>query len=104
MCVNNEGIVLRGNRIVLPTKLQKRAIKKAHEDHAGMTKCKQSIRSKLWWPQMDKHMEAHIQRCHAFQVTSHPPKPEPLCPTKVPSERWSQLAIDICGPFPTEST
>ena len=41
LCVNNEGIVLRGSRIVLPVKLRKHAIEIAHEDHAGMTKCKQ---------------------------------------------------------------
>jgi hypothetical protein len=38
LCVNNEGIVLRGSRIVLPVKLRKRAIEITHEDHAGMTK------------------------------------------------------------------
>jgi hypothetical protein len=101
LCVNNEGIVLRGSRIVLPVKLRKRAIEIAYEDHAGMTKCKQRIRSKLWWPQMDKHIENHIKHCHACQVTSHPPRPEPMCPTELPGERWSQLAIDVCGPFPT---
>ena len=35
------------------------------------------------------------------QVTSHPPRPEPMCPTELPGERWPQLAIDVCGPFPT---
>jgi hypothetical protein len=24
-----------------------------------------------------------------------------MCPTELPGERWSQLAIDVCGPFPT---
>ena len=57
LCVNNDGIVLRGSRIVLPVKLRKHAIEIANEDHAGMTKCKQRIRSKLWWPQMDKNIE-----------------------------------------------
>ena len=43
----------------------------------------------------------NIKHCHACQVTSHPPRPEPMCPTELPGERWSQLAIDVCGPFPT---
>jgi hypothetical protein len=50
---------------------------------------------------MDKHIENHIKHCHACQVTSHPPRPEPICPTELPGERWSQLSIDVCGPFPT---
>jgi len=43
-----DDIILRGNRIILPTNLKNKAIALAHEDHAGMTKCKQRIRLKLW--------------------------------------------------------
>ena len=39
--VTNQGILLRRNRIVLPIKLRKQAVYLAHEDHAGITKCKQ---------------------------------------------------------------
>ena len=48
LCVTDQNILLRGNRMVLPTKLRQKAIRLAHEDHARMTKCKQRIRSKLW--------------------------------------------------------
>ena len=44
------GILLRGNRIVLPQSLQTQAVILAHEDHAGITRTKQRLRSKLWWP------------------------------------------------------
>ena len=50
---------------------------------------------------MDRHIEDHIKHCHACQVTSHPPQPEPMCPTELPGEPWSKLAIDVCGFFPT---
>lgn len=99
--ITPEDVVLRGNRIVLPTELRARAIALAHEDHAGMTRCKQRLRSKLWWPHMDQEVENHIQRCHPCQVTSRPPRPEPMQPTDLPEERWTHLAIDVCGPFPT---
>ena len=42
-----DNIILRGNRIILPVKLRNKAIELAHEDHAGMTKTKQRIPSKL---------------------------------------------------------
>lgn len=100
LCIVN-NIVLRNKRIVLPSKLRNKAILLAHEDHAGMTKCKQRIRSKLWWPNMDKDIEHHIRSCHPCQIVGKPDKPEPVQPTKLLEERWSQLAIDLCGPFPT---
>ena len=96
-----DNIILRGNRIILPAKLRNKAIELAHEDHAGMTKTKQRIRSKLWWPCMDKDIERHIRSCHPCQIVGKPDPPEPVQPTKLPDEPWTDLAIDVCGPFPT---
>jgi hypothetical protein len=101
LCITNQNIVLRGNRIVLPAALRQQAISLAHDDHAGITKCKQCIQAKLWWPQMDKHVEEHIKCCHPCQLVAQPPRPEPMRPTELPKEPWTELAIDICGPFPT---
>ena len=95
------GILLRGNRIVLPKSLQTQAVILAHEDHAGITRTKQRLRSKLWWPKMDTAVEEYINKCHACQVTGGPSRPEPVKPTELPCERWSSLAIDVCGPFPS---
>ena len=50
--------------MVLPISLGPNAIALAHEDHSVMTKHKQRIRSKLWWPQMDTHIEENIKSCH----------------------------------------
>ena len=94
-------IIRRGNRIILPVKLRNKAIELAHEDHAGMTKTKQPIRSKLWWPYMDKDIERHIRTCHPCQIVGKPDPPEPVQPTKLPDEPWTDLAIDVRGPFPT---
>ena len=96
-----DNIILRDNRIILPIKLRNKAIKLAHEDHAGMTKTKQRIRSKLWWPNMDKDIEQHIRTCHPCQIVGKPDRPEPVQPTKLPDEPWVEIAIDVCGPFPT---
>ena len=96
-----DNIILRGNRIFPPVKLRNKAIELAHEDHAGITKTKQRIRSKLWWPCMDKDIERHIRTCHPCQIVGKPDPPEPVQPTKLPDEPWTDLAIDVCGPTST---
>ena len=101
LCITDHSILLRGTRIVLPTTLREQAITLAHEDHAGMTRCKQRLRAKLWWPNMDKEIEDHIKSCHPCQTTARPPRPEPMQPTELPNQPWLKLALDICGPFPT---
>ena len=50
---------------------------------------------------MDTAVEEYINKCHACQVTGGPSRPEPVKPTELPCERWSSLAIDVCGPFPS---
>ena len=72
----------------------------AQEDHAGITRTKQRLRSKLRWPKMDTAVEEYI-KCHACQATGGPSRQEPVKPTELPCERWSSLAINICGPFPS---
>ena len=50
-------LVLRGTRIVLPSKLRPRALALAHEGHLGIVGTKQNLRSKVWWPGMDRAAE-----------------------------------------------
>ena len=66
-------LVLRGTRIVLPSKLRSQAISLAHEGHLGTVGTKRSLRSKVWWPGIDKaadlamdvnwlHAQIHLSR------------------------------------------
>ena len=50
---------------------------------------------------MDTTVEKYINKCYACQVTGGPFRPEPIKPTELPCERWSSLATDVCGPFPS---
>ena len=47
-------LVLRGTRITIPSKLQPRTLALAHEGHLGVVGSKQNLRTKVWWPGMDK--------------------------------------------------
>ena len=85
LCIMDQEILLWGDRIVLPNKLRQ-AINLAHEDHVGMVRGKQRLRSKLWWPEMDKQLEEKIRCCHPCQLVGHSPRPEPVKPTSLPKE------------------
>ena len=51
----DQGMILRDGRIVLPEKLQRKATKTAHEmGHMGSTKTKEMMRRKYWFPKMAK--------------------------------------------------
>jgi len=94
-------LVLRGTRIVLPQKLRQQALHLAHEGHLGIVGMKQNLRTKVWWPGMDKAAELHCRSCHGCQLVARPDPPEPLRPTCLPDGPWQDIATDLLGPLPS---
>ena len=100
LCVIGQ-LVLRGTRIVLPSKLRPQAIALAHEGHLGIVGTKQNLRSKVWWPGIDKAAEKFCKSCYGCQLVARPNPPEPLTSTTLPEGPWQDLAVDLLGPLPT---
>nr|XP_006819797.1 PREDICTED: uncharacterized protein K02A2.6-like [Saccoglossus kowalevskii] len=94
-------LVFRGTRIVMPNTLRPRTLALAHEGHLGVVGTKQNLRSKVWWPAMDKAAEKYCRACHGCQLVARPDPPEPLRPTQLPNGPWQDIAIDSLGPFPS---
>ena len=96
------GLILRGDRIVIPPKLQKRAIQIAHRSHQGIVKTKNLLRETIWFPGIDRMVEAAVNACLPCQAATHGPKiHEPLKMSKLPEEPWQEVSMDFNGPFKT---
>ena len=100
LCVIGQ-LVLRGTHIVLPTKLRPQAISLAHEGHLGIVGTKQNVRSKVWWPGIDKAAEKFCKSCYGCQLVARPNPAEPLTSTTLPEGHWQDLAVDLLGPLPS---
>ena len=96
-----DGLVFRLNQIVLPEKLRRTVIKAAHSmGHLGMTKTKQMLRQKYWFPEMNKMVEQLVRNCYECQVTTREHRQEPLKMTKIPENPWQVVSVDFGGPYP----
>ncbi|KAK7102592.1 hypothetical protein V1264_020788 [Littorina saxatilis] len=95
------NLVLRGSRIIVPKKLRPRILALAHEGHLGIVGTKQNLRTKVWWPGMEKAAEKYCKSCHGCQLVSRPNPPEPVRSSKLPSGPWEDIAIDFLGPLPS---
>ena len=51
------GILMRGQRIVIPTSLRELMLSKLHSVHQGVTKCKERANQSVWWPGIRKQIE-----------------------------------------------
>ena len=93
-------VVLRGTRIVIPRSLRQRVLSIAHEGHVGIVATKLRLRTKVWWPEIDKDAERYVRSCHGCQLVGQPTSPEPLMPTELPQGKWQDLSLDLLGPMP----
>ena len=95
------GLIVRGARIVVPKSLRDKVVKLAHEGHQGITKTKEYLRTRVWFPGLAKLVEAHVHHCHPCQVVTMSHEREPLRMTPMPRESWKEVAMDFWGPIHT---
>ncbi|XP_063626451.1 uncharacterized protein K02A2.6-like [Cydia splendana] len=93
-------ILLRGNRIVIPQKLRKGVLDAAHEGHPGIVAMKGRLRSKVWWPRIDKDAENLVKSCKSCTLVGLPNPPTPLKRRELPLAPWVDVAMDLLGPLP----
>ena len=91
-------LVLRGTRIIIPESLRGKVLQIAHEGHPGIVTMKRRLRTKVWWPGLDKGVEEACKTCHPCQVVGAPNPPEPVKTTELPNGPWQHLAIDLMTP------
>ena len=97
---SKSGIILNGTKIIIPKCLQRQVLEIAHEGHQGMSKMKALLRTKVWWPGIDKDTENLISSCIPCLSNSKDRSPEPSKPTLMQNP-WEKVHIDLYGPVPT---
>ena len=95
-------LIIRGNRLVIPTKLRQQVISLAHEGHQGLIKTKKLLREKVWFPKIDTLTEKAVKECLACQSVGQPSKPAPIQPMPIPQQAWDVIYVDFLGPLPTK--
>ena len=90
----NNGILLKGSRLVIPPSLRLDIIEKLHAGHQGFTKCQRRAKQSVWWPQIRKDIDLRVTKC--IVCSKHrPQQPEPLLPTPFPDRPWQKVGTDI---------
>lgn len=89
-----DGLLLRGCRLVIPEALQGRVLNQLHEGHQGILKCRERARQAVWWPGLSRELEDHVTDCQmCCQHRSQ--RAEPLIPTPLPDLPWQKVATDL---------
>ena len=100
--VTGNGILLKGDRIILPQSLHAEAVRLAHQgSHTGQSGITRRLRYHFFFHGMDEIVREFVNGCQLCQVFTDKKTREPIMPHKVPEKSWSEVAVDLFGPMPT---
>ena len=93
-----QGCILRGQRVIIPTMYRKRILNELHTGHLGMNKMKALARSYCWWQNIDKQLENVCKNCFDCGKNSNNP-PKIHHPWVEATQPFQRVHIDFAGPF-----
>uniref|UniRef100_A0A3P9K9H2 Gypsy retrotransposon integrase-like protein 1 n=1 Tax=Oryzias latipes TaxID=8090 RepID=A0A3P9K9H2_ORYLA len=90
-----DGILFKGEKIIIPQALRKAMIDRIHSSHMGIEKSKSRARDILFWPQMGKQIEEAVMTCHICQERRSSNPRELLMSHAIPERPWQVIGTDL---------
>ena len=90
------GLLVHDTRIVIPERERTFILKKLHETHQGLQKCRSNAQSAVWWPGLGRDLKDMIDNCRVCREHRPAQRKEPLKPTPLPDRPWQKLGADLC--------
>lgn len=87
-------LLLQGNRIVIPKKLQMETLMKLHQGHQGIQRCRLRAATSVWWPGISHDVEKYVRQCPQCSKSLIPAR-EPMMPSPLPSHPWEKVGADL---------
>lgn len=90
-----DGVILRGDRIVIPQVLRKNMLKNIHSSHLGITGTRRRAAECLYWPNMNNDIKDFISQCETCRSMEVANAKMPLVPHDIPDRPWSKVGVDL---------
>ena len=88
------GLLMRGNRVVIPSALRLEMLDRLHTGHQEITKCRERARQSMWWPRLSQQLEEQVKCCtECCKVQNQ--RSEPLIPSSLPDLPWQKVGTDL---------
>lgn len=90
-----DGVIYRGERVVIPVSLRRDIKIKVHAGHLGINACLRRARDLVFWPGMSAEIRQFVETCGVCATYADKQAPTPLHLNEVPSHPWQKVGTDI---------
>ena len=90
-----DGIVYRGDRIVVPKSMRLEMKQKVHIRHLGINFCLRRTRDTIFWPGMSSEIWKYIETCGTCATYGVKQRAESPMISEQPERPWSKAASDL---------
>jgi transposase InsO family protein len=91
----DNGMLMKGQRIIIPSILQVEILGKLHAAHQGAEKTKLRARTSVFWRKMNEGIDRITKSCRTCQEFQPTQTRQPHIPTEIPPRPWHTIATDL---------
>lgn len=90
-----DGLIFKGDRIVIPQSIRPEMVKKLHASHMGLQSCLRRARETVYWPGLTKDVTLPISTCSICKQFQPAQQKEPLISHETPNIPWAKVGVDL---------
>ena len=91
-----DGLLLRGDKIVIPYSMRKEILDRIHDGHLGITKCRERANQGVWWSGLSKQIQDCVAMCKLCMQKKPAQQSEPLLPSALSDRPFQRIGVDLC--------
>lgn len=89
-----EDIIMKGERILIPSSLRKEILDRLHSSHTGIEYTTNLARETVFWPNLGEHIKNKIQNCAACLKYAPNQQREPMQTHEIPKSAFERVNMD----------
>ena len=90
-----DGILMKGDRIMVPSCLRDEILSKLHMSHQGIEKTRLRARTCVYWRGIDNDIEQLIGNCSTCLEFTQKEQKQSMIPHDMPSAPWQNVGSDL---------
>ncbi|XP_052797485.1 uncharacterized protein K02A2.6-like [Mya arenaria] len=90
-----DGLVMKGNKIIIPISMQSQMLELIHTGHMGVEKCLRRARDVMFWPGISADITNLVLKCNTCLKHRNSNPKEPLIPLEIPDYPWQIIGTDL---------